>query len=163
MEIMIMSDGYSYETMAKKRMTASALFLNKTGEVLIVKPTYRPDWLLPGGLVEEYESPRKACAREIQEELNLTISFTQLLCIEYLSEDSKQTESVQFVFYGGLLEEVQLPSITLPEAELSEYRFVPREEAQRLLSCKLAKRLPYCFKALKENTTLYLEDGIIPD
>ena len=157
-----MSDGYSYETMAKKRMTASALFLNRTGEVLIVKPTYRPEWLLPGGLVEEDESPRQACAREIQEELNLTISFTQLLCVEYLSDDTKQTESVQFVFYGGILEEVQLPSIILPEAELSEYRFVPREEAQRLLSCKLAKRLPYCFQALEEKISLYLEDGNLP-
>lgn len=155
-------DGYNYDAMSKKRMAVSALFLNNNGEVLIVKPTYRPDWLLPGGLVEEYESPRKACTREIQEELNLTTPLTRLLCIEYHSEDSKQTESVQFVFYGGLIEETQLPTITLQKAELSEYRFVPREEARHLLSCKLAKRLPYCFQALEENTTLYLEDGQLP-
>ncbi|HEU5380509.1 MAG TPA: NUDIX hydrolase [Ktedonobacteraceae bacterium] len=157
------SDGYNYETMAKKRMAVSALFLNKSGEILIVKPTYRSDWLLPGGLVEEYESPRKACAREIKEELNLLTSLTRLLCIEYHSKDSKQTESVQFVFYGGLLEEALLPSIMLQETELSEYRFAPREEAQLLLSCKLAKRLPYCLQALEENITLYLEDGKLPD
>lgn len=158
-----MSDGYNYAAMSKKRMAVSALFLNQKGEVLIVKPTYRQDWLLPGGLVEEYESPRKACDREISEELNLSISFTRLLCIEYHSNDTMQTESVQFVFYGGLLEEPQLPSITLQKTELSEYRFVPREEAQHLLSCKLARRLPYCFQALEENTTLYLEDGKLPD
>ena len=144
-------------------MAVSALFLNKKGEVLIVKPTYRQDWLLPGGLVEEAESPRKACAREISEELNLTIPLSRLLCIEYHSNDTEQTESVQFVFYGGLLEELQLPSIILQASELSEYRFVPREEAQHLLSCKLAKRLPYCLQALEENTTLYLEDGKLPD
>jgi ADP-ribose pyrophosphatase YjhB (NUDIX family) len=157
-----MSDGYNYATMAKKRMTASALFLNKTGEVLIVKPTYREDWLLPGGLVEADESPRQACSREIQEELNLTITFIQLLCVEYLSDDTKQTESIQFVFYGGVLTEDQLPLIALPAAELSEYRFVSREEAEQLLSCKLAKRLPYCFQALETKIPLYLEDGHLP-
>jgi 8-oxo-dGTP diphosphatase len=156
------SDGYNYEAMAKKRMAVSALILNEQGNVLIVKPTYRPDWLLPGGLVEKDESPRQACAREIQEELNFTAPLKQLLCIEYHSDDSQQTESVQFVFYGGVLNELQLPAITLPSTELSEYRFAPREEAVQLLSCKLAKRLPFCLQALEENTTFYLEDGKLP-
>jgi len=84
--------------MAKKRMAVSALFLNEQGKVLIVKPTYRPDWLLPGGIVESDESPRQACAREIKEELNLAKPLNQLLCVEYHSDDTKQTESVQFVF-----------------------------------------------------------------
>jgi ADP-ribose pyrophosphatase YjhB (NUDIX family) len=156
------SDGYNYEAMAKKRMAVSALILDEQGKILIVKPTYRPDWLLPGGIVEKDESPRQACAREIQEELNFTEPLKRLLCVEYHSEDTQQTESVQFVFYGGVLEESQLASIILPSAELSEYRFAPREEAIQLLSCKLAKRLPYCLQALKENTTLYLENGDLP-
>jgi 8-oxo-dGTP diphosphatase len=157
------SDGYNYEAMAKKRMAVSALILDGQERILIVKPTYRPDWLLPGGLVEKGESPRQACIREIQEELNFTKPLKQLLCVEYHSDDTQQTESVQFVFYGGTLEESQLSSIILPSAELSEYRFVPREEAVQLLSCKLAKRLPYCLQALAENTTLYLEDGNVPE
>ena len=158
----MISDGYDYEAMSKKRMTASALFLNEQGNVLIVKPTYRPDWLLPGGLVEEGESPRQACTREIKEELNIETPLDKLLCVEYLSDDTRQTESIQFVFYGGLVLKSQIPCIILPEPELSEYRFSPREEALQLLSPKLAKRLPYCFQALKENTTLYLEDGKLP-
>lgn len=157
-----MSDGYNYEAMSKKRMTASALFLNEQGKILIVKPTYRPEWLLPGGLVEDSESPRQACTREIKEELNIETPLDKLLCVEYLSNDAQQTESVQFVFYGGLITEAQIASLTLPKAELSEYRFSTQEEAVQLLSQKLAKRLPYCFQALEENTTLYLEDGKRP-
>ncbi len=155
-------DGYNYEAMAKKRMAASALFLNEQGNILIVKPTYRQDWLLPGGIVERDESPRQACAREVKEELNLIAHLNQLLCVEYHSDDIRQTESVQFVFYGGVLEESQVPSITLQITELSEYRFAPCEEALHLLSCKLAKRLPYCIQALEKNTTIYLEDGRLP-
>ncbi|MFL5627283.1 MAG: NUDIX domain-containing protein, partial [Ktedonobacteraceae bacterium] len=66
----MISDGYNYEAMSKKRMAVSAFFLDKQGNILIVKPTYRSDWLLPGGIVEKDESPRQACVREIKEELN---------------------------------------------------------------------------------------------
>ena len=158
----MLQNGYDFEAMPKKRMAASALFLNEQGKILIVKPTYRPDWLLPGGIVEKNESPRQACLREIKEELNIETSLDKLLCVEHLSEDTQQTESVQFVFYGGLITRSQLPSIVMPEPELSEYRFSTREEAQQLLSCKLARRLPFCLQALEENTTFYLEDGKLP-
>lgn len=162
MELDMMHDGYDFEAMSKKRMAASALFLNEQGGVLIVKPTYRPDWLLPGGIVEKDESPLQACAREIKEELNIETPLGKLLCVEHLSDDTQQPESVQFVFYGGLITEAQIPSLTLPKPELSEYRFSTREEALQLLSCKLARRLPYCLQALEENTTFYLEDGKLP-
>ena len=158
----MINNGYDFEAMSKKRMSASALFLNEQGNVLIVKPTYRPDWLLPGGLVEKDESPLQACVREIKEELNIDMPPGKLLCVEHLSDDTQQTESVQFVFYGGLLTEAQIPFITLPTPELSEYRFSSHEEALQLLSCKLARRLPYCLQALEENTTFYLEDGKLP-
>jgi len=162
MEIDMISDGYNYEAMSKKRMAVSAFFLNKEGNILIVKPTYRSDWLLPGGIVEKDESPRQACVREIKEELNIELPLNKLLCVEYLSDDTQQTESVQFVFYGGLITESQISSILLPKPELNEYRFSTHEEALQLLSCKLARRLPYCFQALEENTTFYLEDGKPP-
>jgi 8-oxo-dGTP diphosphatase len=158
----MIQNGYDFEAMPKKRMAASALFLDEQGKILIVKPTYRPDWLLPGGIVEEHESPRQACIREIKEELNIETPLDKLLCIEHLSDDTQQTESVQFVFYGGLIPASQLPSIVLPVPELSEYRFSIREEALQLLSCKLAKRLPYCLQALEDNVTFYLEDGKLP-
>src|SRR2546429_7519172 len=115
MELDTMHDGYDFEAMSKKRMAASALFLNEQGGVLIVKPTYRPDWLLPGGLVEDDESPRQACAREIKEELSIETPLDKLLCVEYLSDDTQQTESVQFVFYGGLITTSQISSIALPK------------------------------------------------
>ena len=156
-------DGYNYEAMSKKRMAVSALFLNEEGHVLIVKPSYRQDWLLPGGIVEANESPREACIREVMEELNLSVPLKRLLCVEYHSDDTKQTESVQFVFYGGRLEESQIACLNVPDPELSAYRFSSREEAIQLLSYKLAKRLPYCLQAIEEDTIFYLEDGKRPE
>src|SRR5436305_5806385 len=111
MELDMMHDGYDFEAMSKKRMAVSALFLNEQGNVLIVKPTYRPDWLLPGGIVEKNESPRQACLREIKEELHIETPLDKLLCVEHLSDDALQPESVQFVFYGGLITVSQIASI----------------------------------------------------
>jgi 8-oxo-dGTP diphosphatase len=150
---------YNYQTLPKKRMAAGALFLNEKGNILIVKPAYRPEWLLPGGCIELYESPREACIREVLEELHLEVSLEKLLCVEYLSEEHEQTECIQFSFYGGVLSQKQIDDIILPSEELREYIFAPLEQAVCLLSLKLAKRVPYCIQALSENATIYLEDG----
>ena len=155
----MIDNSYEYQALPKKRMASSALFLNEEGKILIVKPTYRRDWLLPGGVVEEYESPHEACAREIREELSLDILLGRLLCVEYLSQEREQTECVQFSFSGGMLSETQIKDIQLPSDELSDYLFSPFEDAVRLLSPMLSKRLPYCLQALYENLTVYLEDG----
>ncbi len=148
-----------YETLPQKRMASSVLFFDPTGNILIVKPTYRPYWLLPGGCVEENESPRDACIREVKEELDIDMTVIHFLGIDYLSRDNEETECIQFAFYGGTLSLSQIRTITLPAAELNDYRFLPPEEAIPILSPKLAKGLPYYLEDLKRNAAVYLEDG----
>ena len=53
------------------------------GRVLVVEPTYKTSWELPGGSVEADESPRDACAREVEEELGLVLHPGRLLCFEW--------------------------------------------------------------------------------
>ncbi len=148
-----------YDRLPKKRMAAGALFLDKNGNILIVKPTYQTGWLLPGGVVELDESPAKACTREVEEELSLKIHIERLLCVDYTAKTDEKSESLQFVFQGGTLNQEQIASITLPETELSEYRFVNPEEATSLLNRNLALRLPSCLQALQQHSAFYLEEG----
>ncbi len=148
-----------YETLPKKRMAASAIFLNENDNILLVKPTYRPYWLLPGGCIEENESPREACIREVKEELDIHIPFMKLLGIDYLSQENEETECIQFAFYGGILNNTQIHTIKLPTTELNEFNFLPLEKVLPILSPKLAKGLPHYLEALKRNTVIYLEDG----
>lgn len=150
---------YDYKALPKKRMASNALFFNDAGNILIVKPIYRSDWLLPGGSVEANESPREACLREIKEELNTEIPLGSLLCVEYMAEEKERDECVQFTFYGGVLTPVQIQNIVLPVEELSEYRFSILDEVLALLSPGLAKRVPHCLEAIERSTTIYLEDG----
>ncbi len=148
-----------YARLPKKRMAAGALFLDENGNILIVKPTYQIGWLLPGGVVEQDESPAKACTREVEEELSLKIHIEQLLCVDYTVKTDEKSESLQFVFQGGTLSQEQIASITLPETELSEYRFVKLEEALSLLNRHIALRLPPCIQALEQHAAFYLEEG----
>ncbi|MCF3105616.1 NUDIX domain-containing protein [Streptomyces roseoverticillatus] len=48
-------------------MAAGALFFNDKGHVLLVRPSYKPKWEIPGGYIEEGESPLAACRREVEE------------------------------------------------------------------------------------------------
>jgi NUDIX domain len=51
-------------SLARKRMAAGALFRDEGGRVLLVDPTYKPAWDLPGRAVEKEESPQAACRRD---------------------------------------------------------------------------------------------------
>ena len=149
----------------KKRMAVGVLFFNNARELLVVKPTYKENWSVPGGVCDENESPRETAIRETKEETSLNIKKVQLLCVDYMSrgksEYSNKMENLQFIFYGGTLEDEQIDKIKLPPDELSEYKFVETEEAQKILSKNLANRLPNCIQAVKNNTAYYLEGGEI--
>jgi 8-oxo-dGTP pyrophosphatase MutT (NUDIX family) len=142
-----------------KRMAAGALFWDEGGRLLIVKPTYRLDWLIPGGVVERDESPRAACEREVLEELGISVPIVCLLCVEYQSIDNAGSESVQFIFAGGQLDDAAVVRIRLPPNELASYRFAPLDEALALLAPRLARRVPHALRAHAEGRIAYLEDG----
>ncbi len=153
------SDG-PFAALPRKRVAAGGLFLDADQRILIVKPTYRTGWLVPGGVVEAEESPRHGCVREVREEIGLDIEPVRLLCVEYRGQSGDITECLQFVFFCGVLTDEQIASIRLEAAELSAHRFVPLAEALQLLNPRLARRIELSRRALDEGTILYVEDGV---
>ena len=144
-----------------KQMGAGALFFNNAGELLLVKPTYRDHWSVPGGVVEADESPREACRREVREEIGLEVNIGRLLVVDYTTpRTGRGRESLQFLFSGGLLGAREIERITLPPAELSAFRFAPVAEAAAALNPRLACRLPAALAALSTRGGVYLEDGV---
>lgn len=146
----------------RKRIGAGALIFNDKGELLIVKPNYKEHWSVPGGTVNEDESPRMACIREIQEEVGLTLPGLVFLCVDYTPAVGEKNEALQFMFYGGILTDRQIKDVKLQESELDEFSFVSVDEAFKLMGGhmrNLAKRLLKCVEAVKTGTAVYLEDG----
>ncbi len=139
-----------------KRMGAGAVIRDADGNVLIVKPTYKPGWELPGGAVEDDESPAEACTREIREELGVDLTVGALMCVDYNSSTSGYVESLMFLFDIELLDTGTVSEIRLDENELSECRFVSLDEATELLDARVARRLDAVLRPV--SSSVYLED-----
>ncbi len=138
-----------YRTLPRKAIGAGMLLFNTQGELLIVKPDYREDWLLPGGSSEVDESPLQCAIRETEEEIGLTISAPTLVGVSHRPARGMRPESVLFIFHGGTLTDSDIARIHLQESEIEDMRFLPMEEALSLLSENLLTVIPYCMSALK--------------
>jgi len=154
-----------YKTLPKKRSSSGVLFLNKEGEVLIVKTNYQKSWSIPGGVIDAGESPAEAAVREIKEELGLDIKTPKLLCVDSFvpgGEEIFKGDSIIFIFLGEVLDEKEIEAISLQELEIDKFKFVLMDEALILFKPKLSKRLGKCFEAIKAKTVIYLENSDFP-
>ncbi|MCD9144754.1 NUDIX domain-containing protein [Streptomyces albireticuli] len=144
--------------MAHPRMAAGALFFDSRGHVLLVKPSYKPQWEIPGGYVETGESPYAACRREVQEELGITPAVGALLVVDW-APSQKEGDKVLYVFDGGILHQDDVDAIKLPPEELLAAEFYPGEALDDLLVPRLARRVKAAIAARGEVHPQYLEHG----
>lgn len=146
-----------HDKLPKKRMAAGALFFDANGNILLVCPTYKNHWEVPGGVVELNESPRDACRREIKEELSLDVSIGRLLCVDYGASTEEKSESLQFIFDGGALTQEQINSIVLEEREISEMKFMSPQDAFKSLTSSLTKRVEKALEYRRDGGDSYLQ------
>src|SRR5215469_4490685 len=63
--------------------SASALIFDERGRLLILRPTYKSGWTIPGGVMEnDGETPWQACRREVREECGLEVTSARLACVD---------------------------------------------------------------------------------
>mgnify|MGYP001614426939 CR=1 FL=1 len=141
----------------KKQVGTAVLFFNSKGELLIVKPDYKDGWLVPGGSTDENESPLRCAIRETKEEIGLDIQELQLVGVYYGPKKGVYTDSLKFLFYGGVLTVNQISQIKLQREELETFTFTLPEKAISLLSQSLQKSVLPCLKAIEHKTVVYLE------
>ena len=147
--------------MATPRVSAGALFVDKYDRVLLVEPTYKSYWDLPGGYVEPGESPLAACVREVREELAIEPPIGPLLVVDWAPAES-EGDKLLFVFAGGTLSTDQLAAIRLGENELRSYDFRDLAGADAILIPRLARRLVAALDAYRSGQARYLEHGAAP-
>lgn len=147
-----------YQSLPAKRMGAGCLFFNDDGQVMLVKPTYKPSWEIPGGVVENNESPKQCCQREVREELGLGKEIGHLLVVDYNSETNERTESLMFIFYGGTLSPAEIESIQLKYDELSEFRFFDHPSLPLEMLPILQNRVLMAWEQIEKGNGTYLEN-----
>jgi 8-oxo-dGTP diphosphatase len=137
--------------------SAGALIFDSAGRLLVLKPTYKKRWTIPGGQMEANgESPWEACRRETREECGLEIVRARLVCVDFLRPRPNRPGGIRFLFDCGTFTDQQLGTITLQEDEVSEHRFADPAEAPELLSGPVGRRV---VAARGATSCVYLEDG----
>ncbi|TCO19075.1 ADP-ribose pyrophosphatase YjhB (NUDIX family) [Kribbella steppae] len=145
-----------------KRVAADCLFTDESGRLLVLEPPYKPTWDIPGGVVERDESPRLAAQREVREEIGLIVEPGVLLAVDWLSRSGDFTEIVALLFDGGVLAPADIDRIVIEPTEVSSFRFVTPDEAERLLDADQFARVTAGLEARRSAATAYLENGFPP-
>ncbi len=137
--------------------SAGALVFDGAGRLLILKPTYKAGWTIPGGQVEAGgETPWQACRREAREESGVEIDSGRLACVDFLRPRQGRPGGMRFLFDCGVLDAEKLSRVRVQAGEIAEFCFVPVDEALELLSGPVRRRVR---AALSTSRCRYLEDG----
>jgi ADP-ribose pyrophosphatase YjhB (NUDIX family) len=144
----------------RKRMASGVLLRDPDDRVLWVEPTYKPNWEIPGGIVEADESPWDCADREIAEELGLRRTVSRLLVVDHVRPEGPWPEGLMFVFDGGRLDAADVEGIVLPEGELRSTALLSVDEARERVAPRLADRISAALEACKEGTTALCDTGV---
>jgi 8-oxo-dGTP pyrophosphatase MutT (NUDIX family) len=145
--------------LARKQMAAGLLFRDRTGRVLLVEPSYKPNWEIPGGAVEADEAPWAAAARELGEELSLDRPPGRLLVVDYVRPRDSRPEGLRFIFDGALLTDAEVAAMAVPNEEILSASFHTLAEARGKVKPVLADRLEAAIQACELGVTALCEQG----
>ena len=141
-------------------VAAGVLFFDDAGRILLVQPTYKDHWDIPGGYVETGETPAQAAAREVREELDIETPVGPLLVADWAPHPD-EGDKLLLIFDGGTLTADQLDRIRLQADELASYAFHDPAEAVSSLIPRLSRRVAAAIDAHQAGRTTYLECGVL--
>jgi 8-oxo-dGTP diphosphatase len=153
------ADGMAQASSAVPAIPASAgaLVFDPTGRLLILKPTYKAGWTIPGGVMEaDGETPWEACQREVREECGLTVRAARLAAVDFRRPKPGRPGGIRYLFDCGRLRAAELDGIVLQAEEISDCRMVKMRAALPLLSGPIRRRVR---AARVARATVYLENG----
>jgi RimJ/RimL family protein N-acetyltransferase/8-oxo-dGTP pyrophosphatase MutT (NUDIX family) len=143
----------------RKRAISQMLIRDRGGRVLLCHLTYKQDWDLPGGVVEVGESPQLAVAREVEEELSLTIEAGPLLLTDWLPPWSGWDDALCLVFDGGTHDASVAEDIVRQPREIKDAAFCTLEEVEKRCADFTARRIAAALATLDGEAPAYTESG----
>ncbi len=147
------SDEY-IQTLPRKRMAAGVLLRDADDKVVLVEPTYKDTWEIPGGVVEAGESPWLAAERELEEELGLVRRNMPVLVVDYVPDaPDGMPEGLLWIFDGGLLSDAERKGLQCTDKEVKSVDLLSIDEAAALTKKSLALRLRVALKAAQAAQT----------
>jgi ADP-ribose pyrophosphatase YjhB (NUDIX family) len=164
----------------RQRLAAGVLLHSADGRAVLVEPTYKPDWDIPGGVVEIDEAPWSAAAREVREELSLEVAVGRPLVIDHLTAkataDSMDpaaleramkasavlTGGLYWIFDGGSVTDDDVSRFTTDGIEVRSVRLCSPDEVRRRTRPSLARRILAALDAVRTGEGPTLCDNGVP-
>ncbi len=138
-------------------VSAGALIFDQAGRLLILSPTYKSGWTIPGGVMEaDGETPWDACRREVREECGIEVRTGRLACVDFRPGRRGHPGGIRFLFDCGPADDAALSAITVQPEEIAEYRLVAVDTALVMLRPPIRRRVR---AALRHRRRVYLENG----
>jgi 8-oxo-dGTP pyrophosphatase MutT (NUDIX family) len=148
--------GTRNEPIPRKRIGAGVLIVDQSGSVLLVQPTYKEHWEVPGGLVEADESPSDAARREVVEELGVDVQVDELLVVDWVPPDPLLGDGLMFLYSTA---GIDASAIELPHQELASWAWSDDLALDLRLPPPLARRVRAGLSARISGTVAELVDG----
>jgi 8-oxo-dGTP diphosphatase len=137
--------------------SAGALIFDRSGRLLILKPTYKSGWTIPGGVMEaDGETPWDACRREVREEVGIDVVAGRLACVDFRPGRPGRAGGLRFLFDCGVADEAAIGAITVQPEEIAEYRLADLADALTLLRPPIRRRVR---AGTRHRRCVYLENG----
>ncbi|WP_328928760.1 NUDIX hydrolase [Streptomyces sp. NBC_00190] len=149
-----------YATQPSPLVAVTGIVLDTRGRVLVLTTSYKADLELPGGTVEDTETPEAGLARELEQELGLTVPVGRLLAVDSRPPGPLGRSLVVHVHLVGPLPPDEAAVLSFPDGEITGAHWLRPEEAGEALPARIAPRLRAGLAALHTGSVAHLLDGV---
>ncbi len=141
-----------------KHLITQGVLRSTAGRTLLCELTYKPEWDLPGGIVDPGEAAGSALRREVLEELAVDLPVQGLLAVNWLPPWKGWDDACQLVFDLGEYDERLAEQMVLERREIAAVHWCSPSEAAAHVAPYLRTLLDRLLP-VRPDRTLYLEAG----
>lgn len=143
----------------RKRLIAHTLLLDAAGRVALCETSFKPDWELPGGIVEPGESPLDGCRREVVEELGIDVVLDRVLVLDWLKPYLGWDDALEVIYGAPPLSAEQVEAVRADGREILAVHWLDLDAALARVAPFAVGRLRAAWAAAHDGRTRYLEGG----
>ena len=146
-------------TNPRLRLGARGIVIREDGKIAIFNKSNKNEYKLPGGGLENEETPEKAFQREVLEETGCEVEIIENLGITEEYKSLNNFKQISYVFVGKVLKDTKQLNVTEKEKdEGAKLLWVQPKEALRLITECYNKLLPSNYDDVYDTRFVVLRD-----